>query len=120
MDVDEELINLITFLDLAKAFDTVSHNILLEKLKNYGICGKSLDWFDSYLSNRQQCCIVEGFTLTSQKIICGVPQRSILGPLLFLLFINDLPTCLHYKKARLYADETTLSDAAKFPNELKS
>lgn len=120
LNMDNDMINLITFLDLAKAFDTVSHHILLEKLNVYGICGKSLDWFASYLSNRQQSCVVEGHISKPQKITCGVPQGSILGPLLFLLFINDLPTCLQYTKARMYADDTSLSAASKSTSELQS
>lgn len=118
LNIDKGHLNLITFLDLAKAFDTVSHDILLKKLKFYGIYGTTLDWFTSYLSNRKQCCLVEGCISKFQKIQCGVPQGSILGPLLFLLFINDLPTCLQYTNARMYADDTSLSASSKSTTEL--
>ena len=101
--------NLIVFLDLAKAFDTVSHNILLKKLELYGLKGVTLDWFSSYLSDRQQqCVVVEGCVSKPQLISCGVPQGSILGPLLFLIYINDLPGCLLHTKAHMYADDTTI------------
>ena len=100
--------NLIVLLDLAKAFDTVSHNILLKKLELYGLKGVTLDWFSSYLSDRQQQCVVEGCVSKPQLISCGVPQGSILGPLLFLIYINDLPGCLLHTKAHMYADDTTI------------
>ena len=100
--------NLIVLLDLAKAFDPVSHSIFMEKLERYSLKGATLDWFSSYLSNRQQQCVVEGCVSKPQLISCGVPQGSILGPLLFLTYINDLPGCLLQTKAHMYADDTTI------------
>ena len=96
------------FLDLCKAFDTVNHKILLTKLEYYGIRGVSNDWFSSYLSNRRQFVSLSGINSDYQTITCGVPQGSVLGPLLFLLYINDMPKCSNILEFHLFADDTNL------------
>ena len=94
------------FLDLKKAFDTVNHRILLENLEHYGIRGVVLDWFKSYLENRKQYVTVNGHCSETLNIICGVPQGSVLGPLLFLIYINDLTNVSKVLKFHLFADDT--------------
>ncbi len=98
------------FCDLRKAFDTVDHNILLDKLKNLGVRGVEWLWFKNYLSNRKQFVSVDGVNSLLLDIILGVPQGSILGPLLFLIYINDLPKCTTLF-SQLFADDTTQSDS---------
>ena len=104
--IDRGNVNAVVFLDLKKAFDTVDHDILLSKMNLYGIQGIALDWFRSYLTNRAQRCLVNGSLSRICSLKCGVPQGTILGPLLFLIYINDLPNCLTSCRPRMYADDT--------------
>ena len=96
------------FLDFAKAFDTVNHEILIEKLKYYGVHGSTLKLFQSYLSNRTQVVEVNGKVSEKGVIKHGVPQGSILGPLLFLLYINDISQSSDILKFFLFAVDTTV------------
>ena len=96
------------FLDFAKAFDTVNHQILLKKLEYYGIRGNVLKWFDSYLCNRPQCVNINGTFSDFLNILCGVPQGSVLGPILFLIYINDIQFCSNILNFHLFADDTSI------------
>ena len=107
--MDGGLINGILFLDLKKAFDTVDHKILISKLEYYVVRGTSLRWFQSYLFQRKQICKIKLTMSEPQNITCGIPQGSNLGPLLFLIYINDLPNCLETTHAALFADDTNIS-----------
>ena len=120
VNIDNGLINGVIFVDLKKAFDTIDHKILLRKLASYGIDHRTLKWFDSYLSDRQQKCVVNGELSGARAVTCGVPQGSLLGPLLFLIYINDLPNCLSKALPRMYADDTSISIAASSLPELAS
>ena len=98
----------VLFIDLKKAFDTVNHDILVEKLKYYGIDGNELLWFKSYLTNRSQAVNVNSTLSDFQSINIGIPQGSIQGPLLFIIFVNCLPCSVPECKTVMYADDTSL------------
>ena len=107
------------FIDLEKAFDTVNHSILCDKLNYYGFRGKFSDLIKSYLTNRKQFVSIHGYDSTKLDITCGVPQGSTLGPLLFLLYINDLQNSLKFAKSSHFADDTCLTYSKKNPKTLE-
>ena len=106
--IDKHEISIGVFIDLSKAFDTLNHVILLQKLDHYGIRGLPLLWFKDYLSNRKQFVFPNNASSQMRKITCGVPQGSILGPLLFILYVNDMINCSKLLHFILFADDTNL------------
>lgn len=112
-NIDKGLVTGVVFIDLRKAFDTVDIDILLAKLPSFGISGIELEWFKSYLTGRSQTVVVDGSLSEPLPVNIGVPQGSILGPLLFLLFLNDLPTVAESCDTNMFADDTEIDSAAK-------
>ena len=109
MNLGRKMFNLVVQIDLKKAFDAFDHQILLRKLEIYSIKHQALALLESYLSYRNQKCQINGYLSSKKMIKCGIPQGSILGPLFFLLYINDLPQCLSKTKPRLFTDDTNLT-----------
>ena len=102
-----------------KAFDTIDHEIILRKMSFMGVDQAAISWFPSYLSGRAQRCNVNGKLSTARDLRFGVPQGSILGPLLFLIYINDLPNCLLAAAPKMFADDTNITLSAKTLTDLK-
>ena len=111
-NIDRGNVNSVVFLDLKKAIDTVNHSILLSKLNAYGFGCSTNNWLASYLHDRSQKCFVNNHLSDYCTLLCEIPQGTILGPLLFLIYINDLPNCLEHSKPRVYADDTRLTFAS--------
>ena len=108
MNMDKGLVTGSVFIDLAKAFDTVDHNVLLSKLEYYGVCDESLPWFKNYFRGRKQFVHMDSQSSEELAITSVAPQGSILGPLLFIVYINDLPRCVKHCSVNMYADDTVL------------
>ena len=117
INMDRGLYIIVVLLDLKKAFDTVNHEIILRKFERYGFGNKALDLLSNYLTNRTQRCQLNGMLSDQRGITCGIPQGSILGPLLFIIYINDLPNCLKHTTPRMFADDTSLTAVGKTLNE---
>ena len=110
----------VIYLDFKKAFDSVSHNKLLSKLWSLGIRGNLWNWFKAYLGSRQQCVRINDSLSSTVPILSGVPQGSILGPLLFAAFINDLPLCVTLALLSLFADDTKCFKIISNPTDIIS
>jgi len=106
--IDSRKSSCIAFLDLRKAFDSLDHTLLLQRLNNLGVWGKEMTWFSSYLSDRIQCVKCGGIFSEWNTINGGIPQGSALGLLLFLNYMNDMPSQVKHGKLLQYADDTAL------------
>ena len=120
-DVLESLTNNSDFDSIyyAKAFDKVDRKLLIRKLALYGIHSKVINWIESFLSNRKQAVVVDGHLSILAAIISGVPQGTILGPILFLIFINDIENCIMHSIVRCFADDTRISIAVRSEQDVK-
>ena len=119
LNLDRSFVNAVVFLDLKKAFDMVNRAVLISKLEAYGICDSANQWLCSYLRNNMQTCLVNCNKSSETYLLCGVPQGMILGPLLFLLYKNDLPNCLMHSQPRMYADDTSITYASNDVEEIE-
>ena len=117
-NMDAGLLTGAIFVDFRKAFDTIDHKILFEKLQLFGICGSEHLWMSDHLTDRTQSVFVRGVLSSPQQVVSGVPQGSILGPLLFSLCVTDLPNCLQASYVLMYADDTVIYYAASDANHL--
>ena len=118
--IDNDLLTCGVFLDFTKAFDTVNHVILLKKMEMYGIRGLRLQWFTNYLTNRQQYVSLTGTESRKQTMVWGVPQGNLLGPLLFLIYINDIPNCSEKLSFRIFADDTNICASSSNAAQLET
>ncbi len=109
--IDDELLNGVVLLDLQKAFDLFDHQILLKKLKMNKCSNKTMKWFQSYLNHRSQCTVFKGKVSETSTITYGVLQGSILGPMFFILFINDLPIHIENSDCDMYADDSSVNES---------
>ena len=117
-NIENEVITCSIFLDLAKAYDTIDHRILIAKLEKYGIRGVPLQLIESFLTNRQQYTTMKSTKSATNKVLCGIPQGSTLDSLLFTIYINDLPLASGFK-VHLFADDTNLTLTHSQPEMLQ-
>ena len=118
-NIDKGYLTGLVFLDLSKAFDTLDHNVMLDKLSLFGFNRSALQWISSYLTDRTQSICVNGVTSEPMPIQFGVPQGSVLGPLLFIMYINDLPHAVRVCNVELYADDTLPFFAGKAVRDIE-
>ena len=118
--LSKQQISLLLLIDFSKAFDMVDHSILISKLEHYGIQGIALKWLESYLSNRKQFVSVNGTDSDMAIMRYRVPQGSILGPLLFIIYVNDIPEIARYAKFILYADDANIILTADSIDQINS
>ena len=107
------------FIDLKKAFDTVDHELLVEKLKVYGIRGVANKWLQNYLTNRKQYVVIDDHSSDMLDMTCGVPQGSVLGPILFIIYINDICNVSDVVKCVIFADDTNIFCSEKNLTDLQ-
>ena len=110
----------VVYTDFGKAFDSVPHKRLLVKLKNFGVNGKILKWINSFLTGRKQCVIVEGKKIRMEPVVSGIPQGSVIGPILFVCFINDLPSKVKYNTCKLFADDCKIYGVIDLPRNMST
>ena len=115
MNADQGKCTAALYMDLRKSFDTAKHTCIIEKLPDFGICNTEVEWLTDYLFHQKQQVKINGYLSDAKPVTCRVPQGSILGPLLFLLLINDLPFTVKSCQMILYADDTVLYYAHQMP-----
>ena len=108
-NIDKKKLNLTIFLDLKKAFDTVDHKLLLEKMSRYGMRNNTVNWFQSYLDRRKHFCVISGQRSRVREVKCGITQGSCLGPLLFFINLNDFENCLKFLQASIYVGDSNVT-----------
>ena len=119
-NIDKGELTGMVFLDLTKAFDTLDHTLMLDKLSTLGFNQSSVQWFNAYLTDRTQSITADGAVSDPQPILFGIPQGSILGPLLFIIYINDLPSIIKHCNIQLYADDTLLYFSSSSIDKIES
>ena len=119
-NLNDDLLTAVCLLDIKKCFDIINHKILNFKLEKYGICDLERSWFSSYLDERSQVVVCNGKISKSRDMTIGIPQGSTLGPVLFLLYVNDIGQYVHKGKCNLFADDTIIYSTGKSVKEVSS